>query len=58
MEKWGSIVPELRTAIEERKIQTEGSETVREAKFDEIPKVWQQLFDGKGIQGKLITQLV
>lgn len=58
MEKWGSVVPELRKAIEEGKIQTMDSETIKEAKFEEIPKVWQELFNGKGIQGKLITQLI
>jgi NADPH-dependent curcumin reductase CurA len=57
MDKWSEVVPELRQAIEDGKIQTKGSETIKEAKFEEIPQVWKQLFDGRGIQGKLITQL-
>lgn len=58
MSKAGEIVAELRQAIEDGKIQTENSETIKEAGFDQIPATWQTLFDGTSKQGKLITKLV
>lgn len=58
MSKAGEIVAELRQAIEDGKIQTENSETIKEARFDQIPSTFMMLFDGTSKHGKLITKLI
>ncbi|KAL9085720.1 MAG: hypothetical protein Q9165_007469 [Trypethelium subeluteriae] len=48
----------LTLAIKEGKLKLdEGSETIVETKFEDVPRTWMRLFEGKN-QGKLITKLV
>ncbi|KAI9376634.1 hypothetical protein BJX61DRAFT_256682 [Aspergillus egyptiacus] len=58
MHKYGDVVAELTQAWKEGKIVIDDSmQTVVEAKFEEIPRVWMKLFEG-GNQGKLCTKIV
>ena len=50
-------VVDLSQWVKDGLITTEGSETVVEAKFEQLPEVYQRLFVGAN-QGKLITKLV
>lgn len=44
--------------IKDGKIKlVEGGETVKEAKLEDVPKVWQLLYTG-GNSGKLVTKIV
>ena len=48
----------LAQALKEGKLRLdEGSETIVETKFEDIPKTWMMLFEGKN-QGKLVSKLV
>ncbi|KAL4888781.1 hypothetical protein BDV59DRAFT_196154 [Aspergillus ambiguus] len=57
LSKAGEVKKILAQAVEDGKLRIdEGSETVVEAKFEDIPRVWLKLFDGQN-KGKLITAL-
>lgn len=56
-DKWAQAVQELAGWIKEGKIKTDQAEEVVDAKFDQIPDVWQRLFRGEN-RGKLVTKLV
>lgn len=44
--------------IKEGKVKlVEGSETLKEAKLEDVPQVWQLLYSG-GNSGKLVTKIV
>ncbi|KAL4921470.1 hypothetical protein BDW62DRAFT_219568 [Aspergillus aurantiobrunneus] len=58
MHKFSDVVAELSQAWKEGKIIIDDSlQTVVEAKFEDVPKVWMKLFEG-GNTGKLCTKLV
>lgn len=48
---------ELAEYVRNGTLDVTGAEQVEEAKFEDIPKVWEKLFNG-GNTGKLITKLV
>lgn len=50
-------VEDLTSWIQEGKIDISEGEMVIEAKLEDVPQVWQKLFEG-GNRGKLITKLV
>ncbi|KAI9663712.1 MAG: hypothetical protein M1821_007202 [Bathelium mastoideum] len=52
------FVQKLTQALKEGKLKLdEGSETIVETKFEDVPKTWMMLFESKN-QGKLITKLI
>ena len=56
--KFGEVVAELSQAWKDGKIVVDDSmQTVVEAKFEEVPKVWMKLFEGANT-GKLCTKIV
>ncbi|KAK2628033.1 hypothetical protein QTJ16_002679 [Diplocarpon rosae] len=57
MEKVPEILGELITAVADGRIVLDDGETVVEAKIEQQPEVWMQLFSG-GNTGKLITKLI
>lgn len=52
-----NAIPDMKKWIEEGTIDVTEGETVVETKFEDIPKTWQRLFDGRN-KGKLVTKLV
>jgi NADPH-dependent curcumin reductase CurA len=56
-DKWAAAVQDLAEWIKEGKIKTNEAEQVVEAKFDDVPEIWQRLFHGAN-RGKLVTHLV
>jgi NADPH-dependent curcumin reductase CurA len=51
------VVSDLARWVEDGKISTEGCETVVQARFEDVPTVYEKLFTGAN-QGKLITELL
>jgi NADPH-dependent curcumin reductase CurA len=57
IDEYPTAVEKLAKAVTDGTFVVEGSETVREVSFDEIPKVWRGLFTGANT-GKLVTKIV
>lgn len=51
------VVRDLTKWVQDGTISTEACETVVQAKFEDLPTVYQKLFTGAN-QGKLITELL
>jgi NADPH-dependent curcumin reductase CurA len=57
IDQYPQAMAKLAAAITEGKFTVEGTETVREVQFEDVPRVWRELFSG-GNQGKLVTKLM
>ncbi|KAF1809824.1 NAD(P)-binding protein [Eremomyces bilateralis CBS 781.70] len=56
--RWTAIVEALVQGFQDRKIKaTDEGLTIRQSSFEDVPKTWMGLFDGRN-SGKLLTQLL